>query len=70
MLVLTRKAGENIQIGDQITISIVRIKGQRAQLGIEAPRSVSIRRNELLFEATDPAKFCREIAERPHTPPK
>ena len=40
MLVLTRKAGENIHIGDQIVISIFRIQGQRARLGIKAPPGV------------------------------
>jgi carbon storage regulator len=55
MLVLTRKAGENIHIGDQIVISVVRVKGKRAKLGIEAPPSVSVRRQELLFEASNPA---------------
>jgi carbon storage regulator len=68
MLVLTRKAGENIHIGDQIVISVVRINGQRARLGIEAPPSVSIRRQELLFEASNPANT--EMPERPHIPRK
>lgn len=50
MLVLTRKAGQNIHIGENIVISVFRIKGQRARLGITAPRGVTIRREELLIK--------------------
>ena len=53
MLVLTRKAGEEIRIGNDIVISVCRIQGQRARLGIQAPANVAIRRNELLFEVPD-----------------
>jgi len=47
MLVLSRKAGESIQIGDDIVVTITRIQGNRIQIGIDAPRDVSIRRSEL-----------------------
>ena len=47
MLVLSRKLGERIIIGDGITVSIVRINGNRIQLGIEAPLTVSIKREEI-----------------------
>jgi len=47
MLVLTRKAGQNIHIGDEIVVSIVRTHGGRVRLGIEAPRNVAIRRDEI-----------------------
>jgi carbon storage regulator len=68
MLVLTRKAGENIHIGDQIVISVVRVKGQRTKLGIEAPPSISIRRQELLFEASYSANT--EMPKLPRRPRK
>lgn len=47
MLVLTRKVGERIQIGDQITLSVIRIQNGKVRIGIEAPDSVRIRREEL-----------------------
>ena len=47
MLVLTRKSGEAIQIGDNITITIVEIKGNQVRLGIDAPSDVLIYRKEL-----------------------
>jgi carbon storage regulator len=47
MLVLTRKLGEGIVVGDDITITVVEIKGGTVRLGIEAPRSTQIHRQEV-----------------------
>lgn len=47
MLVLTRKAGEEILIGDNIRLTLVRIQGNRVRVGIEAPDSVRVVRGEL-----------------------
>lgn len=47
MLVLTRKAQEQIQIGNNITISILKVKGNAVRVGIEAPKDVRIVRSEL-----------------------
>ncbi len=47
MLVLTRRLGESITIGDNIRIVIVDIEGNQVKLGIEAPRNIEIYREEL-----------------------
>lgn len=47
MLVLTRKIGESIRIGDSITVKIVDLDGRHVKLGIEAPRNVSVNREEI-----------------------
>jgi len=47
MLVLSRKVGEKLVIGDNITLTINRISGNRVTIGIEAPGSVKIVRGEL-----------------------
>lgn len=47
MLVLTRKSDESIKLGDDITITIVEIKGNSVRLGIEAPGKMRIYRKEL-----------------------
>ena len=48
MLVLTRKVGERIQLGDQITVTLVKISGNMVRLGIDAPPDVSVVRQELV----------------------
>ncbi len=47
MLVLTRKSEEAIKLGDNITVTIIEIKGNSVRLGIEAPNSVRVYRKEL-----------------------
>ena len=47
MLILTRKLGEKITIGDDITITLVEIKGTQVKLGIEAPKHIEIHRQEV-----------------------
>ena len=44
MLILTRKSGESITIGDDVKITVVEIKGKQVRIGIEAPRSYIIHR--------------------------
>jgi carbon storage regulator CsrA len=53
MLVLTRKQGEVIQIGDSITITVLRMKGKSVRLGIKAPHDFNVIRGELAFESDD-----------------
>jgi carbon storage regulator CsrA len=50
MLVLTRKQSETIQIGDSITITVLRMKGKSVRLGIKAPHDMNVIRGELAFE--------------------
>ncbi|MFW0782821.1 carbon storage regulator CsrA [Rossellomorea marisflavi] len=47
MLVLTRKTGESIQIGDNIEIKVVSIQGDQIKLGIDAPKQIDIHRKEV-----------------------
>jgi carbon storage regulator len=48
MLVLTRKPGEQIVVGENIVITILKIHGNRVQLGVDAPSETPICRNEIL----------------------
>ena len=61
MLVLTRKASEKILIGDNVIIEIVKIQGNRVWIGLEAPASVRIVREEI---AAKPQKEKAEHAVR------
>lgn len=48
MLCLTRKVDEKIYIGNDIVITVVAVKGERVRLGISAPRSVPVHREEIV----------------------
>jgi carbon storage regulator len=52
MLVLTRRTGQSLRIGDSIDVQVIRIEGERVVLGIVAPREVPVVRSELLAEVT------------------
>jgi len=75
MLVLCRKTQQQIQIGENIVITILQIKGQTVRVGIEAPRDVHVLRSELSITpeqmADAPAQDCpprqgMSQAARPH----
>lgn len=53
MLVLTRKQNEQIRIGNDITITVIRTKGKAVRLGIEAPSEISVLRGELVFDTSE-----------------
>ena len=59
MLVLTRKLGETIQIGDDITVTVVRVTPTEVRLGIESPSGSAVYRKEL--GAKDQAAKAREF---------
>lgn len=61
MLVLTRKTGEEIQIGDDITIKVSEITGNRAKICIDAPKLIRILRGEVAAQIEEDAKH-RDIA--------
>ncbi len=63
MLVLTRKLQEKIHIGDQVTITIVRIQGNTVRVGIEAPKTVRVIRGEIAVAETPDAESVREPGE-------
>ena len=67
MLVLSRKPGERIFIGDQVAVTIVRIGPNTVMLGIEAPRDMNIVREELCAGALPkvPAANTGEAESRP-----
>jgi len=50
VLILTRRSGENVVVGDDIVISVLEIRGDAVRLGIQAPRSVTVHREEVYLE--------------------
>lgn len=53
MLVLSRKAGEVLAIGQDITVEVISVDGDRVRLGIQAPKDTRIFRKELLEQTVD-----------------
>lgn len=47
MLILTRKIGETIMIGESVKITVLNVKGNQVRIGIDAPKDVSIHREEI-----------------------
>lgn len=47
MLIVTRKIGEQITIGDTIKVLVIEIKGKQVRIGIDAPGKISVRRQEI-----------------------
>lgn len=47
MLVLSRKINETLNIGPEVTVTVIEIRGDKVRLGIEAPRDMSVHRHEV-----------------------
>ena len=58
MLVLSRKSGEDVRIGNNIAVAVVEIKGNRVKLAFTAPNEVAILRGELVVLDGEPSCFA------------
>ncbi|MCE2425839.1 MAG: carbon storage regulator CsrA [Pseudomonadales bacterium] len=47
MLILTRRVGETLMIGDDITVTVLGVKGNQVRVGVNAPRNVAVHREEI-----------------------
>ena len=47
MLILTRKVGESLMIGDEVTVTVLGVKGNQVRLGVNAPKDISVHREEI-----------------------
>lgn len=61
MLILTRRAGESIVIGDGIKVHVIEIRGQQVRLGIEAPGDTPIYRKEIYQKIAEENRLAAEI---------
>jgi len=47
MLILTRRVGETLMVGDEVTITVLGVKGNQVRIGVNAPKDVSVHREEI-----------------------
>lgn len=47
MLILTRRVGETLMIGDEVAVTVLGVKGNQVRIGVKAPRDVSVHREEI-----------------------
>ena len=47
MLILTRRVGESLMVGDEITVTVLGVKGNQVRIGVNAPRDVAVHREEI-----------------------
>ena len=64
MLILTRRVGETLMIGDQVTVTILGVKGNQVRVGITAPKDVAVHREEIYqrIQSADDASKGSESA--------
>ena len=60
MLILTRRVGESLKIGEEVTVTVLGVKGNQVRVGVAAPKSVAVHREEI---------FERIKAEQQPAPP-
>lgn len=60
MLILTRRNGETLKIGDDISVTVLGIKGNQVRLGVEAPKDVDVHREEILLRIKSESDLEKE----------
>lgn len=66
MLILTRRAGESILIGNDITITVLGVKGNQVRVGINAPRELGVHREEIWLRIRKEEEAAR-VDQKPKT---
>ncbi len=71
MLVLTRRAGESVMVGDDVVITVLEVRGDVIRLGVQAPRTIQVHREEVYRElqranreAASPSESAVQAASR------
>ena len=53
MLILTRRVGESLMVGDDVTITVLGVKGNQVRIGVNAPKDVAVHREEIYSKIQD-----------------
>jgi carbon storage regulator len=65
MLILTRRSGETVHIGDDVMVTVLAIKGNQVRIGIKAPRSIAVDREEIFERKRTEGAARQSPAEAP-----
>ena len=63
MLILTRRTGEKIRIGDDVTVTVLDVNGNQVRIGFDAPKSVSVHRQEIYERIEDEKRGIKRPGE-------
>ncbi|MCC7201032.1 MAG: carbon storage regulator CsrA, partial [Gammaproteobacteria bacterium] len=64
MLILTRRVGETVMIGDEVTVTVLGVKGNQVRIGVEAPKNVAVHREEIYERIRSEGEGADDIGNR------
>ena len=65
MLILTRRMGETVMIGDDVTITVLGVKGNQVRVGINAPKTLAVHREEIYERIKRERQIGHAVADEP-----
>lgn len=65
MLILTRRVGESLVIGDEVNVTVLGVKGNQVRIGVNAPRDVAVHREEIYVRIQEEEPEVRESTPAP-----
>jgi carbon storage regulator len=65
MLILTRRVGEAVVIGDEVTVTVLGVKGNQVRIGVDAPKTVSVHREEIFDRIKNEQKEANPAGKAP-----